>query len=96
MENKMGKMKQWVGDSVFEDFADPKKYDEYWRTANDRWIRISEMEFSHLENTVNYFSREGMKVDPARQNAFDKVMVRYLMEKAKIEEQIARTQYDIL
>jgi len=92
----MGKMKQWIDDDVFEGFADPKQWDEHWRTSNQRWIRISEMEFSHLKNVVNYFSREGMKVDPTRQNAFEKVMIRYLMEKAKIEEQIARTQHDIL
>ena len=96
MENKMGKMKQWVDDDVFENFADLKQREDYWHTSGNRWIRISEMDYQHLENTVNYFSREGMKVDPSRQNAFDKVMVRYLMEKAKIEEQIARTQHDIL
>jgi len=45
---------------------------------------------------VNYFSQEGKKVDPTRQNAFEKVMLRYLREKAKMEEQIARTQHDIL
>jgi hypothetical protein len=92
----MGKMKQWVDDDVFDKFAGVDQHDDYWRTANDRWIRISDMEFSHLENVVNYFSQEGKKVDPTRQNAFDKVMIRYLMEKAKIEEQIARTQHDIL
>jgi len=96
MENKMGKMKQWISNEVFQDYADPKQYDDYWRTKEDRWIRISEMDYAHLENTVNYFSREGMKVDPSRQNAFEKVMIRYLMEKAKMEEQIARTQHDIL
>lgn len=92
----MGKMKQWIDSDVFEDFANDRQYDDYWMTANDRWIRISEMDYDHLENVVNYFSREGMKVNPARQNAFDKVMLRYLMEKAKMEEQIARTQHDIL
>ena len=92
----MGKMKQWVDADVFENFATPQQADEYWRTRDEKWIRISEMEYSHLENIVNYFSREGMKVDPTRQNAFDKVMIRYLMEKAKMEEQIARTQHDIL
>jgi hypothetical protein len=96
MEHKMGKMKQWIDSDVFEDFANDRQYDDYWMTANDRWIRISEMDYDHLENVVNYFSREGMKVNPARQNAFDKVMLRYLMEKAKMEEQIARTQHDIL
>jgi hypothetical protein len=92
----MGKMKQWIDNDAFGYLATPDDYNNYWRTKEDRWIRISEMEFSHLENTVNYFSREGMKVDPTRQNAFDKVMIRYLMEKAKMEEQIARTQHDIL
>jgi hypothetical protein len=96
MEHKMGKMKQWIDADVFENFATERQADDYWRTANDRWIHISDMEFSHLENTVNYFSREGMKVDPHRQNAFEKVMLRYLREKAKMEEQIARTQHDIL
>jgi hypothetical protein len=92
----MGKMKQGIDDDIFERLANVKDYDNYWRTANGRWMRISEMDYDHLENTVNYFSREGMTVDPRRQNAFDKVMIRYLMEKAKIEEQIARTQHDIL
>jgi hypothetical protein len=92
----MGKMKQWIDSDVFEDFANDRQYDDYWMTANERWIRISEMDYDHLENVVNYFSREGMKVNPARQNAFDKVMLRYLMEKAKMEEQIARTQHEIL
>jgi len=92
----MGKMKQWIDDDVFEEFADPKQKDDYWLTAGSRWIRISEMDYEHLENVVNYFSREGMKVDPSRQNAFEKVMLRYLREKAKMEEQIARTQHDIL
>jgi hypothetical protein len=92
----MAKMKQWIDDDVFEKFATPKQYDDYWLTRDNRWIWISEMDYEHLENTVNYFSREGMKVDPARQNAFEKVMIRYLMEKAKMEEQIARTQHDIL
>jgi hypothetical protein len=96
MEYKMSKMKQWIDEDVFEKFATPRQHDDYWLTRDSRWVRISEMEFSHLENTVNYFSREGMKVDPARQNAFDKVMIRYLIEKAKMEEQIARTQHDIL
>lgn len=92
----MGKMKQWIDADVFEDFASPQDFDNYWRTANDRWIRIAEMDYDHLENTVNYFSREGMKVDPSRQNAFEKVMIRYLLEKAKMEERIARTQHEIL
>lgn len=92
----MGKMKQWIDGDTFENFATGSQTDDYWRTADMRWIRISEMEYSHLENTVNYFSREGKKVDPSRQNAFEKVMIRYLMEKAKMEEQIARTQHEIL
>lgn len=92
----MGKMKRWIHADVFENFATPLQADDYWRTADDRWIRISEMELYHLENVVNYFSREGMKVDPSRQNAFEKIMVRYLYEKAKIEKQIERTQRDIL
>ena len=91
----MGKMKQLVDDDIFESFAGDEHYSDYWRTANSKWIRISEMDYEHLENTVNYFSREGMTVDPRRQNAFKKVMIRYLLEKAKIEEQIARTQHDI-
>jgi hypothetical protein len=92
----MGKMKTWMGNRVFEDFATGSQSDDYWRAADRGWIRISEMDYEHLENTVNYFSREGMKVDPTRQNAFDKVMIRYLKEKAKMEEQITRTQHDIL
>ena len=92
----MGKMKQGIDDDIFERLANVKDYDNYWHTANSRWIRISDMDYDHLENTVNLFSREGLTVDPRRQNAFEKVMLRYLREKAKMEEQIARTQHDIL
>ena len=49
-------------------------------------IPIDELDFQHLENIVNYFSQEGTTVDPMRQGAFEKVMLRYLRLQAEINE----------
>jgi crotonobetainyl-CoA:carnitine CoA-transferase CaiB-like acyl-CoA transferase len=58
---------------------------KWWRTNDKRWIFIQAMEFDHLQNTVDYFSRDGMKIDPMRQNAFDNVMIEYLKRKVDNE-----------
>jgi hypothetical protein len=76
----MGKIKAWIDDVEVEDgmLIEP---DKYWRTQDNRWLRISEMEYQHLESIVNFFSRDGWVVDPTRQNAFDNVMIEYMRRK---------------
>jgi hypothetical protein len=81
----MGKIKSrlqvWIDDVEVEEGAliEP---DKYWRTAKDqRWVLIAEMDYQHLENIVDFFSRDGWVVDPARQNAFDNVMIEYMRRK---------------
>jgi hypothetical protein len=59
-------------------------------------MSIEHMDLQHLENVVNYFSQEGYKVDPTRQDAFENVMLTYLRKKAEMDEMIERTQHDIL
>lgn len=54
---------------------------KWWRTQDMRWYRIETLDFSHLENIVNYFSQDGMTLDPMRQGAFDNVMIEYLKRK---------------
>ena len=77
----MGQVKKWMTDEEFEDNdgADPSK----WWSSNDRLIHIESMDLEHLENVVNYFSRDGVKVDPMRQSAFENVMLTYLRKKAE-------------
>jgi crotonobetainyl-CoA:carnitine CoA-transferase CaiB-like acyl-CoA transferase len=58
---------------------------KWWRTNDKRWIFIQAMEFDHLQNTVDYFSRDGMTIDPMRQGAFDNVMIEYLKRKVDNE-----------
>ena len=85
----MGKVKSklrlWLDGEEIEEgmLAEP---DKYWRTQDNRWVRISEMEHQHLENIVNYFSKDGMTVDPTRQNAFDNVMVEYMKRNLNMME----------
>jgi hypothetical protein len=85
----MGKLKStlkvWLDDVLVEEGVVTEP-DKYWRTQDNRWVRISEMEHQHLENIVNYFSRDGMTVDPSRQNAFDNVMVEYMMRNLNMME----------
>jgi hypothetical protein len=76
----MGKIKAWIDDIEVEDGM-LKEPDKYWRTAQHRWVLIAEMEYQHLENIVDFFSRDGWVVDPARQNAFDNVMIEYMRRK---------------
>ena len=78
-----------VNDDEMQFLVHIKKADidltKWWRTNDKRWILIQAMEFDHLQNTVDYFSRDGMKIDPMRQNAFDNVMLEYLKRKADNE-----------
>jgi hypothetical protein len=91
----MGQVKKWLTDEEFEDNdgADPSKW---WATPDGRLMSIEHMDLERLESVVNYFSQEGYKVDPMRQNAFDNVMLTYLRKKAEMDEMIERTQNDIL
>jgi hypothetical protein len=97
----MGQVKKWMSLDAFEDGARASGWqrvneNEYWATKDGRLLLISEMDYEHLEMIVNYFSRDGMVVDPRRQGAFENVMLTYLRKKAEIEEMIERTQHDIL
>ena len=81
----MGQVKNWLTDEEFEDNdgADPSKW---WGTQDGRLMSIEHMDLQHLENVVNYFSQEGMVVDPMRRNAFENVMLAYLRKKAEGEQ----------
>ena len=57
-------------------------------TKEGRWILIETMDFSHLENIVNYFSNPKIKVDPQRQEAFERVMLTYLVRKGAEDEKL--------
>ena len=81
----MGKLKAWVDDVEVEDEM-LKEPDKYWRTAQQRWVLIAEMETEHLERVVDFFSRDGWVVDPMAQNAFDNVMIEYLKRKEQGHE----------
>jgi hypothetical protein len=78
-----------VNDDEMQFLVHIKKADidltKWWRTNDKRWILIQAMEFDHLQNTVDYFSRDGMTIDPMRQGAFDNVMIEYLKRKADNE-----------
>jgi hypothetical protein len=91
----MGQVKKWMTVEDFEDGdgADPSKW---WAAQDGRLMSIENMDLQHLENVVNFFSQEGMVVDPTRQGAFENVMLTYLRKKAEMNEMIERTQHDIL
>lgn len=84
----------WIDEEDIEG-GDPPNPTHYWRTRM-MWVRIEDMDFEHLENTVNLFSKEGTKIDPSRQDAFENVMLTYLRKKLAMDEMIERTQHDIL
>lgn len=92
--DKGNTIRGWIDDDALEG-GDPPNPAHYWRTRM-MWVRIEDMDFEHLENTVNLFSREGMKVDPLMQDAFENVMLTYLRKKLAMDEMIERTQHDIL
>ena len=54
---------------------------KWWKTKDKGWILIQAMDFSHLENTVDYFSRDGVAINPERQSALDNVMLEYMKRK---------------
>jgi len=91
----MGQVKKWMTEEEFED-NDGADSSKWWATKDGRLVHIESMELEHLENIVNYFSREGMRVDPMWQNAFENVMLTYLRKKAEMNEMVERTQHDIL
>lgn len=53
----------------------------WWKTKDKRWILIEAMDFNHLENTVDYFSRDGVAISPERQEALDNVIIEYMRKK---------------
>jgi uncharacterized membrane-anchored protein len=59
---------------------------DWWLTQDGRLCLIKDMDFSHLENIVNFFSQEGRVVDPMMQGAFEKVMLTYLRKQAEIND----------
>jgi len=70
-------------ESQIQAIVSPK---DYWITQDGRLVPIDDMDFQHLENIVNLFSKDGMVVDPMRQGAFEKVMLRYLYLQAEIND----------
>jgi hypothetical protein len=78
----------WIDDEDIEGGDPPNKAD-YW-LMKVWWQRIVDMDFAHLEEIVNQYSKEGAKVEPSKQDSFDNVMLTYLRKK------LERTQHDIL
>ena len=58
---------------------------KWWKTKDKRWILIAAMDFSHLENTVDYFSRDDVQIAPERQEALDNVIIEYMRRKVDNE-----------
>lgn len=54
---------------------------KWWKTKDRRWILIQAMEFDHLQNTVDYFSRDDVSINPERQAALENVMIEYFKRK---------------
>lgn len=54
---------------------------KWWKTKDKRWILIEAMDLQHLENTVDYFSRDGVQINPERQAALDNVIIEYMKKK---------------
>ena len=59
---------------------------DWWLTKDGRLLLIKDMDFSHLESIVNYFSQKDRVVDPMMQGAFEKVMLTYLRKQAEIND----------
>jgi len=59
---------------------------DWWLTKDGRLHLIKDMDFSHLENVINFFSQEGRVVDPMMQGAFENVMLTYLRKQAQIND----------
>ena len=58
---------------------------KWWKTKDRRWILIAAMDYSHLEHTVDLFSRDDMQINPDRQAALDNVMLEYMKRKVDNE-----------
>ena len=58
---------------------------KWWKTKDKRWILIAAMDYYHLENTVDYFSKDGVQINPERQAALDNVMLTYMRKKVDNE-----------
>jgi hypothetical protein len=58
---------------------------KWWKTKDRLWILIEAMDFSHLENTVDYFSRDNVQINPERQAAFENVILEYMKRKVDNE-----------
>ena len=58
---------------------------KWWKTKDKGWILIEAMDFSHLENTVDYFSRDGVAINPERQVALENVIIEYMKRKVDNE-----------
>jgi hypothetical protein len=83
----MGKLKAaWSEELLEQSIREIMFPKDYWITKDGRFIPIDDMDFQHLENIVNFFSQEGTTVDPMRQGAFEKVMLRYLRMQAEIND----------
>jgi hypothetical protein len=63
---------------------------KWWKTKDKGWILIQAMDFSHLENTVDYFSRDGVSVDPERQAALENVILEYMKKKVDNERLVEK------
>lgn len=58
---------------------------KWWRTKDKRWILIEAMDLQHLENTVDYFSRDGVQISDERQVALENVIIEYMKKKVDSE-----------
>jgi uncharacterized protein YigA (DUF484 family) len=63
---------------------------KWWKTKDKGWILIQAMDFSHLENTVDYFSRDGVSIDPERQAALENVILEYMKKKVDNERLVEK------
>ena len=85
----MGRLKDlidsWGHDNYVDSDSPPEDLAKYWQTRKG-FVLISTMDFQHLENIVNLFSKDGMVVYPTMQPSFENVMLRYLRLQAEIND----------
>ena len=83
----MGKLKNLLHEWTEElKVNNPSTLSDHWVTKDLLLIPIKDMDFQHLENIVNFFSQEGMTVDPRMQASFEKVVLLYLRKQAEIND----------